>query len=310
MWEAYFDDGHSHDNASAVVLAGYVGTTAEWGLLADEWNDFLERAGIPYYHSVESAHARRHLEGRSTQACNALHREAVEIITRRELFLIGTGVEIAKYRRIESRLWPTHTKSVPHPEYHHCFHQALGYLSRFMRARAPAEKVSLTIEETPTGQRIALDSYDILATGVDPDLDMACFACPPGFRPKLACPQLQVADVIAYEMGLSLRRYFEPDGRPPRGSWSALWKHAERLTGEPMLWCSTPDYQPGVNVEHPALEPHPSDRRFAVNDPTALCSRCGGEIPHGRAIRLLLRPGNHLYRYHAQCIGLRTAVRA
>jgi hypothetical protein len=241
MLEAYFDDGSSHEDAAATVLAGYVGPASEWQLLATDWNALLKREKLPYYHSVDAAHGRKHFKGRTKEVRNALHREIVEMITRRDLVLVGAGVHLEGYRKRYAALTPENMEAEPKGPYFYCFYHALWYLSRYIRTKAA--KGTVVFEESPKVKGLTNIVWRYLnAVGPEEmDIDLSSFSGPPSFLPKLGFPQLQAADVLAYEMGLSLRRYFAHEPRPPRASWVALSNHAEKITGQgPMLWCATP----------------------------------------------------------------------
>jgi len=80
------------------------------------------------------------------------------------------------------------------------------------------------------------------------------FAGAPVLRPKEGHPQLQAADVLAYEMAVNLRRMFVP-GTPQkrRRSWDALINHywaESRSVGLPLLRFAsfhlTPTYDPSL----------------------------------------------------------------
>lgn len=248
MLEAYLDDSGSHDDAAVAVLAGYVGPTSEWELLATDWITFLERQRLPFYHAVECAHATEHFAGRTHQACNLLHREVVEIITRRQLVAVGVGVRLEGFRRLYAEktrqialLHPTvHFEMVPKMQYQQLYHFALQYLGQYMKAHAPVEQVSIVCEETPgvMGLGLTIEVHEHVLSSIESGLT-PYFAGPPAFRPKVGFPQLQAADVFAYEMALDVGRHFEANRKhSTRRAWQALWEHAATVTGgQPMIWC-------------------------------------------------------------------------
>jgi hypothetical protein len=244
--EAYLDDAGTHGGSVVAVLAGYVGPVSEWEQLETKWNAFLEREHLPFYHSVDSAHQREHFDGRTPEACNLLHREAVEMITARQLVAVGAGVRIEGFikreeeMRLSAALAAPHVKFTPLPKgyFYQVYHFVLQYLGSYMKSQAPDEKLSVFCEDTPEVVGLTIQLHKWLVQRLESKYS-PYFAGPPAFRPKEGYPQLQAADVLAYEMGLSLTRHFEEKERVSRKSWDALWEHAKKVTpgGDPFIWC-------------------------------------------------------------------------
>jgi hypothetical protein len=235
MLTAYFDEGGTHNDSAVAVLCGYFGPASEWKALSEDWQALLARENLPYYHAVDSAHAAGHFKGKSLRECNRVHREVVEIITRRGLVGIGAGVRLAEFRHLYEQVrQETQLKAVQKPEYHFCFRQALTYLGQHTRKTFPNEQVSLIFEETSGVMGRVLDVFE----GLSKDLTFS-FAGPPLFSPKMGNPQLQAADVLAYEMALDLRRNFQPTRtHASRGAWLALADHAtKQASGAGLLHC-------------------------------------------------------------------------
>src|SRR5687767_4224518 len=76
MFVAYFDDAGTHDDTATepgsqiVAVAGYVGTPADWDAFEVDWNAFLRREGLKFYHTVDCMHSRKQFEGREPSDCN------------------------------------------------------------------------------------------------------------------------------------------------------------------------------------------------------------------------------------------------
>jgi hypothetical protein len=223
MFEAYFDDAGTHGGAQAVVLAGYIGSPAEWEALGADWLPFLTRLGIPYYRASECAHASGQFKRWERDACMAVHREAVEIITRRSITPLGISVDAAAFQQ---------APVLPREAFEHAFGSVLYYLARYMAAEAPDDKVAMVIEGFGKGEgRIIELFHELLDAEPNKNLRQH-FDGPPIFRPKVGYPPLQAADVLAYEFALDAARTFHaPRSHDPRGSWLALSAHSDEREG-------------------------------------------------------------------------------
>jgi len=244
--EAYLDDSGTYGGSVVAVIAGYVGPASEWELLETRWNAFLDREDLDYYHSVDAAHQQKQFNGRTPQACNLLHREAVEMITERQLVPVGAAVRIAGFEkryeveRRKAELAHPLIKLTPLPKayFYQVYDWVMHYLGNYMKVQAPDEKLSVLCEDTPEVMGLTQQLHSWLLENYQEELS-PYFAGPPAFRPKIGYPQVQAADVLAYEMGLSLTRHFGNSERRMRGSWQALNDHAVKVTpgGDPFIWC-------------------------------------------------------------------------
>ena len=234
MFAAYFDDSGTHDDTGAaegseiVVAAGYVGTASEWQALEREWNALLQLKSLPYYHSVDCAYRTGHFKGWSKEECEGIHRSVVEIIVARAIVPIGSAVNTGPYWQRRPR--PSDgSKAVPKQGYYQCLWNTLRALGAFMLTVAPEDQVAIVLERSPKTSAPTLSMYHHAVEQPSWHDRRERFAGPPTFRPKEGHPQLQAADVLAYEMGLRLRRQFMPrNSNKKRRSWEALAMHYQR----------------------------------------------------------------------------------
>jgi hypothetical protein len=232
MFAAYFDDSGTHDDtgtlegSQVVAAAGYVGLPSEWEALEADWNAVLDRESLPFYHSVACAHRDEHFKGKSDTECNALHRTFVEIITSRQIVPVGAALWTAGFHDMYTRALEPGRLPVARPGYYSCLMSAWYKLGFVMLAADPSDQVSIVLEESPKTQRGALATYEEAMQRPEWQGIRSLFAGPPAFRPKRGYPQLQAADVLAYEMALKLRRQFGSAPEIRRKSWEALARHA------------------------------------------------------------------------------------
>lgn len=233
VFVAYFDDSGTHDDTAThtgseiVAVAGYVGTPSEWEALASEWNALLKREQLQFYHSVDCAHGREQFVGRDRPACNRIHRAAVEIITARNIVPIGFAVPKASFNESYRQALPEESRRIAKAAFYNCLLNALTGLALYMNQMAPGEKAAIVVEDSPKTSEAILASYNLAMQRPEWGRLGAGLAGPPTFRDKTGHPQLQAADVLAYEMALSLRRAYVPGARQRRrASWDALVLHA------------------------------------------------------------------------------------
>lgn len=239
MFAAYYDDSGTHDDtgretgSQVVVAAGYVGQPSEWQALEEEWNALLERESLKLYHAVDCVSRQHQFSGREHAECNRIHRAFIEVITARRIVAAGCALNTAPHNRGYRAAVPDH-QAVAKPGYFTCLFNAWKALGAYMAAVAPNDQVSIVVEDSPKTRELTLATYDkVIELGDERGRSIgARFAGPPAFRSKEGFPQLQAADVLAYEMAVNLRRLFV-SGQPnqPRRSWDALAAHAQLQSG-------------------------------------------------------------------------------
>jgi hypothetical protein len=93
LFGAFFDDAGTHDSALVAALGGYVAPIEVWETFKREWDEFLGRRQLDFYHATDcqGKEGHRQFEGWSSEERDVTHREAVEIITRHPIVPIGLG---------------------------------------------------------------------------------------------------------------------------------------------------------------------------------------------------------------------------
>lgn len=224
MLDAYFDDSGTDAESRVAVLAGYLGPAEEWTVLEAEWNAVLRREDLTFYRTADCNHSQGQFDGWPSPRRNALHREMVEIITRRQLVPIGIACKV---------LTPFASRVPWTWEFEACFVRVIEWVGEYMRKLPAGEQVSMLIERKEEAEATLVAIYNQLMTPENLGEFRPYFAGPPGFRPKEGYPQVQAADVLAYEMYVGSDRHFHPEGgNAHRGSWDALSLHSDRTGGK------------------------------------------------------------------------------
>ena len=235
---AYFDDGGTHEGSTVAVLAGYLGYKEDWDAFEADWKAFLRREGVDEqegYHAVECAHAKPHtqFEGWPSERINAVHKAAVETITRHPVLALGRGVYFPNFlamyaeKAAAAGLFP-----MPKPEAYSCYDWLLRMVGIIASTRKPPEVADILIDRLHGAEGRLVDFHN--AAMADRYAHLSQYiGGPPLFRSSHDYVQLQAADVLAYEMALESARKYDPANTyPPRRSWTALVDHATRLSSQ------------------------------------------------------------------------------
>ena len=68
----YLDESGTHDASPISVMAGYVGTAAQWTRFEADWTALLQKAGVGFIHGVELSKRTGQFKGWRAEAANAL----------------------------------------------------------------------------------------------------------------------------------------------------------------------------------------------------------------------------------------------
>jgi hypothetical protein len=241
MFAAYFDDSGTHDDTATqpgsqiVAAAGYVARPAVWEPFEDKWNAFLRREGLSSFHAVDCAAERgAEYEGRGKPECNRLHRAAVTIITSHNLVAVGYAGVKAAFNEMYHRAVPEESARKPKASYYNALVNAWRLLGRYVNTTKLFEQarqdelVAIVMEDAPKRYAYTLSSYDAAIEAPEHLLHLRRhFAGPPSFKRKEGHPQIQAADVLAYEVALTLRRMVIPgEVQRRRESYNVLIRHA------------------------------------------------------------------------------------
>jgi hypothetical protein len=224
LFGSYFDDAGTHDQAPVAALAGYTAPLEAWIKFNVEWADFLGRKQIRFYHSTDCCGKEGHgqFTGWDEQTRKDTHKEAVQIITRHPLIPIGAGITAQPFRTWYFASLTPGERTLYKPQYHYCFERIVYAVANEMirqRKKGDAEaKAGIVLEYTEKVIGNVTDTFERLMTGpLYPYRSL--FAGTPIQDQKEGRPELQAADVLAYEMAIDAHWYWHPDRkygtRPP-----------------------------------------------------------------------------------------------
>src|SRR5690242_9456457 len=85
-FSVYVDESGSHSDAPVLCLAGYLFSLQALAPFSGEWQSFLDRYQLPYFHMVDCAQGTGAFKLRSKEERGMAIREVVEIIQAHTLF--------------------------------------------------------------------------------------------------------------------------------------------------------------------------------------------------------------------------------
>ena len=102
--EVYIDESGHATQGDVFVLAGLGGTARQWEGFADEWNAVLQGAGLTEpFHAVEFEGARKQFEQfrNRRDEWRAIHDGLTDTIIRHKLTMMGVGVPLPLWRQMD-----------------------------------------------------------------------------------------------------------------------------------------------------------------------------------------------------------------
>jgi hypothetical protein len=207
--EIFIDESGHSSQGDVFVLAGLGGTSRQWERFADNWNGVLKSAGLTDpFHAVEFEGARKQFtqfrERRSEW--RAIHDGLTDTIIRHKLTMMGVGVPLPRWREMDEE---ARRKNDPYLLATEAMVSGLAsdseltsgaemdlafYFERRDDTAAAAERMFHAIRTHPlVERRERLTSFE--------------------FGGK-SWPQLQAADLVAYEVRKRIIAILENDERP------------------------------------------------------------------------------------------------
>jgi hypothetical protein len=97
-FEVYMDESYEERKSDVLCIAGYVFRTLRAREFAKEWQPYLRRKGLPYFHMSECAHAQGVFKGRTD--CDEIARKLIGLTRRKAEFAFAVTVDQAAYRQL------------------------------------------------------------------------------------------------------------------------------------------------------------------------------------------------------------------
>jgi hypothetical protein len=190
LLKAYFDESGVHQGSQTALIAGFVGTPAEWEPLEARWNEILEGARIPYFHSTEMA---SHWFLGRPEIHEYVKQQLADAIAERDLQSVVCAVDTADWAEV-AHLHPEFTSVFPKP-YNFCHEVVAQDVGAWSEANSNGEPVALVFAEYNEFRPHANEVYDAYRSS--PFWAKAFSSI--SFAPMKLHPPLQAADMLAYD---------------------------------------------------------------------------------------------------------------
>jgi hypothetical protein len=214
----YLDESGHSANHDYVVVAGLIGTLEAWRGFAERWNDILHAHGVVGpFHMTDFEAKQRQFRGWDEKARRRpLMKALMDEISGRLLFLCGAAISVPSFDTYDWAGGLPGAEPLEDP-YHFAMQEVIRECVQICNSgtRAPKEGVKLEIvmADQPEFRAMAA-AYYRAAQNFDTSGTLAPEAT---FATPTECPQLQAADIAAFELRWRITR---PDLR--RYPWTRL----------------------------------------------------------------------------------------
>lgn len=214
LLRAYFDDSGTHDDAPAVVVAGYLASAEKWHEFACEWAGMLSEGNLTYWHQVDFAHRVTEYIGWTEEKRVMFMQRAIGIIKNTVIAGVSCGVNTTAFRELAPRL--------PLRPYAFCAMGCFKHLEKWAFENSHRDPIDCIFEAGTQGESEISDMVRELTS--DEDGERLGFRIDPlrlGKKKQLL--PLQTADILAYEFYLEARNgHINGEVRRPRMSLKGL----------------------------------------------------------------------------------------
>ncbi|MEO6688138.1 MAG: DUF3800 domain-containing protein [Dokdonella sp.] len=191
MLRAYFDESGMHKEAPSVVMAGFVGSSAQWQSFDGSWRSVLARYDVEVFHASPCAKGHGEFAGKDEVIRTSLALDLADVICASGIQSLAFGLDNAAWKEVSDvefkKTFPT--------SYSLGFQYCLQRVKRFSEVMADGEDVALVFadhqEHGPLAQ-VVFDHYKA-SQEYGGKLASLTFASPKKFS------ALQAADLFAYE---------------------------------------------------------------------------------------------------------------
>jgi hypothetical protein len=192
LLKAYFDESGVHRGSQTALIAGFVGTLPDWESLEARWNEILQEARIPYFHSTEMESGRL-LGSDRPEIREYVKQQLADAVTERNLQSVVCAVDTADWADV-TPLHPEFTSVFPKP-YNFCHEVVAQQVATWSEANANSEPVALVFAEYNEFRPHVDQVYDAYRS--NPIWANAFSSIT--FAQMKRLPPLQAADMLAYD---------------------------------------------------------------------------------------------------------------
>ncbi len=188
LLRSYLDESY---NPQRMLIAGFVGTDAEWEAVGEQWAEALEKHDAPYFHGCELNMQRGPFERWERWRCDALKKRCGKILSGSNLGEISAGF-IGDWSSV-TRQAPDMGERFP-SAYAFCFEMAVAQMQRAAKRWYGGDSVACIFDVQDEHSPHATDVFkQRKALGLWPNVASVAYA------DDLDVIQLQCADMLSNE---------------------------------------------------------------------------------------------------------------
>ena len=193
MVTGYFDDSGTSAHDSVVVVAGYIGSLSQGEKFAREWRSHLSKFNVTVMHRTDLECFHGEFAGWTPEQRTEFVSKAQQIIKRRTYVAIGNAVIKADFER----MFPDRLKRFCGGAYGFCAILCLARAKRWFDKAKQQDPIEWIFEAGTDGSGHIAHLFNALYANVQSRTDFRLSRW--SFAGKDE-PQLQAADLIAYEV--------------------------------------------------------------------------------------------------------------
>jgi hypothetical protein len=208
---AFFDESGHSGSSRIVAMGGAIGSPMMWRPFREQWTATLDRFGVKVFHMADFESAWGEFRGWSTKRRQELLDQLLSCLDNKLIFFLGTSVVVSDFRNLTARF-----RRCALDPWYICFQLSIQ--------QALGEVFVLTTEDLWNPKRVAIfferqmefrRAPIMFASMLDlPSIADRIFMV--GFAGKNAAPELQLADLVAYEVRKHIENSFFDPSRPTR----------------------------------------------------------------------------------------------
>jgi hypothetical protein len=242
MLHGYFDESGTHRSSKVTMLAGLLGTQAQWHALNVDWMRTLGNYELPYFHATECEGGRGEFSKLDRPLREDLAANLAATIAHHNL----TGVIGAIWKKDwdEFKKFPF-VAAWPSP-YYLCFQHCVDQLSKHPEFDGISEVISFTFATQDEYKARAIDSYRRIKQSSQYGKFMAD---EPIFLPAEMSSALQAADLLAFEFYQLPIKSERPPGFTFRRSMQALLAGQSKMIGGEINLLGLAQFLTRISVE-------------------------------------------------------------
>jgi len=217
MLQAYFDESGTHENAPAVLVAGYLFEPERCLALESDWSIALNEAGVSAFHMKDWAASKGEFSSMGKCDRDDFYMKLLNLIKRDASKGIAAQVSQAEFDRIKPANWNDRIGGA----YSVCATLCLQAIGLWCKQNWPDENIAYFFEAGHESANEASRFMDLIARSTVLTKEYRYYSHT--FVKKKESTLLQTADILAWEINKeNVEKTYAPRRRNPRKSLISL----------------------------------------------------------------------------------------